>query len=258
MTPQLLTRIERYYDEVPRAFADAEEHGPFTLFLRKDERGWPYYARPRLGWQGTVTADDVRRVRERQREVGAPEAFEWVDETTPGLVPVLRAAGLEVHEHPLMVLRDVLTVARPDGVEVRTLEADDPDEVLAGTTAAVGAGFGDTDEVDPARPVDALRSRLRTGLLRMAGAFDEADGRVPVGGGSHGPRGEVTELTGIAVLPRARRRGIAAAITAELVADAARLGATTVFLSAGSPQVAEVYRRVGFHRIGTACIAEPG
>ena len=251
----LLADIERYYDDVPRAFADAEEHGPFTLFLRKDARGWPYYARPRLGWQGAVTQDDVRRVRERQREAGAPEAFEWVDDTTPGLVPVLREAGLEVLEHPLMVLRDVLSVPRPSGILVRTLDPEDPDEVLAQTSAAVGAGFEDTDDLRPSRPVDTLRARLRTGRVRMVGAFDD-DG-APVGGGSHGPRGAVTELTGIAVLPRARRRGVGAAITAALVDDAARVGATTVFLSAGSPQVAEVYRRVGFQRIGTACVAEP-
>jgi hypothetical protein len=28
-----------------------------------------------------------------------------------------------------------------------------------------------------------------------------------------------------------------------------------VFLSAGSPQIARVYERVGFRRVGTACIA---
>ncbi|HKE50438.1 MAG TPA: GNAT family N-acetyltransferase, partial [Actinomycetes bacterium] len=31
-----------------------------------------------------------------------------------------------------------------------------------------------------------------------------------------------------------------------------------VFLSAGSDDVARIYERVGFQRIATACIAEPG
>jgi GNAT superfamily N-acetyltransferase len=252
--PELLEEIERYYDEVPRAFATTEELGPFTLFLRTDERSWPYYARPRLGGRGPVTLDDVRRVQDRQREAGAPEAFEWVEETTPGLVPVLRAAGLQVHENPLMVLSEALTVREPDGVEVRGLGADVPDDVLAGTTSAVDAGFGDTDEQRDPRHLDPFRDRLRDGLLRLVGAWDEAG---PVGGGSHGPRGSVTELTGIAVLPRARRRGVGAAITAALVDDASRRGVRTVFLSAGSARVADVYARVGFRRIGTACVAEP-
>ena len=67
-----------------------------------------------------------------------------------------------------------------------------------------------------------------------------------------------TYAAAIAVLPRARRRGIGAAVTAALAADATASGVTTVFLSAGSPQVAELYRRVGFVRVGTACVAEPG
>jgi hypothetical protein len=33
-------------------------------------------------------------------------------------------------------------------------------------------------------------------------------------------------------------------------------GATTIFLSAGSDAVARVYERVGFVRVGTACVAE--
>jgi len=97
-------------------------------------------------------------------------------------------------------------------------------------------------------PVDA-------GLVTLAVALD-TDGTV-VGGGSHGPRGETTELTGIAVLPRARRQMSFAAITAALVADARDRGIRTVFLSAQDEAVARVYERVGFERVGTACIAEP-
>jgi ribosomal protein S18 acetylase RimI-like enzyme len=87
----------------------------------------------------------------------------------------------------------------------------------------------------------------------MAGAYD-AQGAV--GGGSHSPRGRTTELTGIAVVPRARRQGVGAAITALLVADARERGITTAFLSARDDAVARVYERIGFQRIGTACIAE--
>jgi ribosomal protein S18 acetylase RimI-like enzyme len=89
----------------------------------------------------------------------------------------------------------------------------------------------------------------------MAGAYDEQG--TAVGGGSHGPRGEVTELTGIAVLPRARRRGVGAALAAALVEDAHARGVRTVFLSAQDDAVARVYERVGFVRVGTSCIAAP-
>ena len=64
------------------------------------------------------------------------------------------------------------------------------------------------------------------------------------------------ELTGIAVLPSARNRGVGAAITAALVADARSRGVDTVFLSAGTERVAAIYARVGFIPVATACIAE--
>src|SRR4051794_32271101 len=96
----LLPELEAYYDAVPRAAARVEEVGPFTLFVGTG--AWPYYARPRLGLEHEFSFADVEAVRVRQRELGVPEAFEWVHETTPSL----RAAigDVEVLEAPLMVL----------------------------------------------------------------------------------------------------------------------------------------------------------
>ena len=251
----LLGTLERYYDEVPRIATRTEEVGPFTLFVQVDARGWPYYARPRLGHRGPFTPDDVRRVRDRQRELGVPEAIEWVHENTPALTAAVRATDLPFGEHPLMVLDDPVAAPTPDGVRTEVLG---PDHPLLGTVlSAVGAGFRGSDEVDAPRRTDDLRDRLASGSLRIVGAIgvDGVPGGV-VGGGSHAPRGDVTELTGIAVLPRARRRGVGAAITAALVQDAQAGGVRTVFLSADDERVADVYARVGFTRVGTACIAE--
>ncbi|CAA9338022.1 MAG: hypothetical protein AVDCRST_MAG34-635 [uncultured Nocardioidaceae bacterium] len=268
----LLADLEAYYDEVPRAFATAEDIGGLTLFVRRDPEGWPYYARPRLGSGGAVSRDDVDRVRSRQREEGAPESFEWVEEISPALGPALREAGLEVERHPLMVLAEPLAAEVPHGVRIAVLSESDPDHVLGGTTAAVSAAFAEVDAVeaiDRAERVGAIRGRLSEGRLRLVGAFaedadDRADGLADeeqsvraVGGGSHGPRGLVSELTGIAVLPRWRGRGVGAAVTAALVDDARARGVRTVFLSAGSQRVADLYARVGFVRVGTACTAEP-
>lgn len=49
--PGLRVRIEEYYDAAPRTAARAEDFGALTLFVR-DGEGWPYYARPTLGWAG--------------------------------------------------------------------------------------------------------------------------------------------------------------------------------------------------------------
>ncbi|MEV7064572.1 GNAT family N-acetyltransferase [Streptomyces collinus] len=75
--------------------------------------------------------------------------------------------------------------------------------------------------------------------------------------GQHQPLAGVSEIVGVGTLPAARRRGLACAVTAALGADARSRGAATVFLSAGDDDVARVYARLGFRRVGTALIAEP-
>lgn len=252
--PEPLATLERYYDAAPRPTARTEEIGPFTLFLRASESGWPFYARPRLGLSSAVTTRDVERVRGRQRELGAPEAFEWVHETTPSLLTAAREAGLRVAENPLLVLPAAAApangLAAPGRLSV--LVPDSPDLPLA--VGAVHAGFEGSDHVEPREPGQRT-ALMERGLLAVVVAYD-GQGAV-VGGGSHGPRGHTTELTGIAVLPRARRQGFGAAITATLVEDARRRGVRTIFLSAQDDAVARVYERVGFERVGTACVAEP-
>ena len=249
MSDDVLARLETYYDTAPRASATTEEVGPFTSFLRTATDGWGYYARPRLGLIGDVTVADVDAVRAHRRALGEREDLEWVHETTPSLLAAARASGLTVHECPLLVLADPAP-ARSDARRAVVLG---PDDDLDSVVGAIHAGFEGSDEV-VSRPTGRQRLMMREGLLALVAAYD-GQGAV-VGGGSHGPRGDTTELTGIAVLPRARRQGIGAAITAALVADARARGVRTVFLSAQDDAVARIYERVGFERVGTACIAE--
>ena len=96
------------------------------------------------------------------------------------------------------------------------------------------------------------RDRIRNGLTQPAVAEDE---RRRAGGGSHQPVGDVTAIVGVATLPSARRRGLAALVTARLVQDARERGAEIVFLEAAGDDVARMYGRLGFERVGTACIA---
>ncbi|MFI1012497.1 GNAT family N-acetyltransferase [Streptomyces sp. NPDC020965] len=271
----VLDRLERYYDAVPRTAARAEDFGSLTLFVR-DGPGWPYYARPTLGRAETVSADDVRRVRARQREAGVPESFEWVAETTPGLRVAVEGAGLVVREHPLMVLAaespdpgpEPVTRERADGVVVRTLGPDDP--ALPGALAvphlafaAPGTGVGNAGVAELAALVreqagdgslEQSAARLRAGLTRVVAAL--ADGAA-LCAGQHQPVGRVSEIVGVGTLPSARRRGLGGAVTAALVADARSLGVDTVFLSAGDEDVARIYAGLGFRQVATALIAEP-
>ncbi|MFI7384840.1 GNAT family N-acetyltransferase [Streptomyces sp. NPDC049813] len=263
----LLGRLERYYDAVPRAAARVEEYGSLTLFVREGP-GWPYYARPALRPDAPPpSVADVRAVLARQREVGAPAAFEWVAETTPGLRAAVEAAGLRVSAHPLMA-RDASAPLPGPHPLVRVLDAADPFLAAALAlphvafahpgTATGPAGAAELFAEVAARAGDgtvaACQERIRAGRTVVAAAVEDG---VVLCSGMHLPVGDVTEIAGVGTLPAARRRGLGLAVTAALVREAVASGASTVFLSAGDDEVARVYTRLGFHPTGTALIAAP-
>ncbi len=213
--------------------------------------------------------DDVAAVRARQRDLGVPEALEWIHEVTPGLREVAVASRLRVKDVPLMVLGAGRwrTPDPPDGVHVRMLAPGDPALAASGAVQHIGfanpgTAVGDAGPAErdssavgqSAVELGFLSDRIRNGLTQPAVAED--DGGV-LAGGSHQPVGEVTAIVGVATLPAARRRGLAALVTARLVQDARERGAEVVFIEAEDADVARIYARLGFERVGTACIAEP-
>jgi ribosomal protein S18 acetylase RimI-like enzyme len=266
-----IERIDAFCDAVPRRRAQAEEIGPLVLFVPAGP-GWPYYARPRLGrgraGEPAISPGDIRAVRARQRELLIPESFEWIDEAAPQMTAAAAAAGLAVRAHPLMVLGTLTPPAVTEpGVSVRIVSPDEPDLDRVWAVPAVAfehpgtatglAGAIERDKIASGHDegvVTVLRERLRSGQSVLAAAFDQ-DG--PLGAGSCQALASVAEITGVGVLPSARRMGLGGAVTAALAADAQRRGVQTVFLAASDDDVARVYTRLGFRRIGTAMIAEP-
>ncbi|WP_089157181.1 GNAT family N-acetyltransferase [Micromonospora sp. NBS 11-29] len=268
-----LDRLERFYDAVPRDVARTEEYGALVLFVR-DGAGWPFYARPRLDATEPPSLADVTAVRTRQRELGLPEAFEWVHEHQPALLAVARSAGLSVLEAPLMLLEPE-RLPEPgtlSDVPVRVLDPGDPgfaaDIALRRAVAAVGFAHAGTarGEAGPAER-DAALDRLDVDALEEEAARVADGQRVSVlaGTATEGALasgmamrvGDVAEIAGVATLPAARRRGLGAAVTATLARELRAADTDLIFLSAGSEDIARVYLRVGFRRVGTACIAEP-
>jgi len=263
-----IERIDAFCDAVPRRRARAQEFGPLVLFVPTGP-GWPYYARPKRGRRPTVTAADVRAVRARQRELIIPESFEWIEQAAPDMAAAAAEAGLEVVPHPLLVLAEPASVppAPPPEITVRVVapEEQELDRIWAVPGVAFGhlgtgvgeAGPAERDKIaadHDAGTIAMLRERLRSGHSVLAAAFGP-DG--PVAAGSCQAVGGVAEITGVGVLPTHRRRGLGAAVTALLAADALARGVETVFLSATDSVVARIYARIGFREIGTAMIAEP-
>jgi ribosomal protein S18 acetylase RimI-like enzyme len=264
----LLAAIERYYDAVPRTRARTEQVGPFTLFLT--DVGWPYYGRPRLGLADAITAEDVRRLFDRERELGVPQSIEWVDENTPGLLDTVRSVGVDVERCPLLVLSGdprggpgtarILDPAVPaDAADLATSRAAVSVGFANPGTAAGRAGIEERNRAVTGKYADlhdSLLESMRAGVLVQAAVYDEADPSIgPVGGGSYSPVEGVAEIAGVGVLPAYRRRGLGAQLTYAMARHALDHGVHTVFCSAQTDDVARVYEGIGFGRIGTACIA---
>ena len=263
----LLDSIERYFAAAPVPDGAVEQVG--ALAVPVTDPAWPYPARPRPG-AGPVTADDVRATVAVQAAADLPVALEWVVQRSPEVAGAARAAGLVVEELPLLVADDPVEILPPHGVRLYVVGAEDPElgryQRVAETAFAhpggvtdVGErpGGGDTgSEAGFAARVAALRERIAAGRTVMMVAVEHG---APVAVGSHQPvdvdGSEVSEVVGVATLPRLRARGLGAAVASALVAHA-RETAALVFLTAGDDDVARIYERAGFARLATTGVAD--
>lgn len=243
----LLEKIDRYLNTVPRAASDVVDVAPFLLFFRRDT-DCPYitYARPAAPLAGDLSPA-IREVRAAFAGRGRVCRWEWVADLFPELAPALVAAGFPGPERrPLMVVtRASFRPLAPPGVAMRVAG---PEDDLAAIERVQQRGFGMEDAAPGPEPGAELRGALGRGSRVIAAWI----GGTPVAAGVHNPVADTTELAGIATLPEFRRRGIGAALTAALAADAFARGCECVFLSAGDETIARVYGRVGFLSVGMA------
>ncbi|MGZ3143374.1 GNAT family N-acetyltransferase [Lentzea chajnantorensis] len=228
-----------------------EEHGELTLFLQAGD-GYPYYARPRFPG-GRPSVADVLAVRERQRSLGVPEALEWVHETTPDLLAVAREAGMDVLQAPLLVLDPARLPEPHPHVRVLGTRPAEVTAVAALAFSSPGTAAGETGAAE--RDAALAEAGTTSADTRHRHAVADLPGEGVLAVGTAQRAGDVVEVVGVGTLPAARRRGLGGAVTAALARDALDRGAGLVFLSAAGEEVARVYERVGFRRIGTACIA---
>jgi predicted N-acetyltransferase YhbS len=261
--PGLLDCIESYFAAAPLPDARIEAAGALDVPI--GDPAWPFPARPRPG-AGPVSADDVAAAVALQEAAGLPAALEWVQERSPGTAAVAASAGMAVDEMPLLVAADPVELLLPAGVRLYVVGAEDPElpryQHVAAIAFAHPGGRVDVREAPLDTSPDAeartavLRERIATGRTVMMVAVENGE---PVAVGSHQPVDvdgtEVSEVVGVATLPRLRARGLGAGLASALVAHA-RETADLVFLVAGDDDVARVYERVGFARLATTGVAE--
>jgi len=234
-------RVQASIRAVNAAGRDAVVAGSFTLYRnRASDHPYLNYAVPNAG---TLAWEGIDALRAAFATHGLGPRLEFVAECAPGLEEALAAAGFELQgRYPVMTLpaEDLREVPAPEGVVIARVLAGGDVRTLLRTAAEA---FGDDGPTEA--QVEEYGGR---GHLARAGGE-------PAGAAFHSPiAGGVSELGGIGVRERFRRRGIAAALTAASATAAVASGADLCFLTPGDDGAERVYARAGFERAGTTVV----
>jgi predicted GNAT family acetyltransferase len=228
--------------------------GPFRAVLSAAGVSTP------TGWvtliDGTAsaaeTAKALTKLRSTLKKHKVPLEIEYNEAVFPKVGAWLESAGLKlVERNPLMSCRpeSFKPFPTPDEVHITQLSA-------AATPAELEAfqsiRWTDGGEID--RPPPAVE-RLRADIARPNSVFLLAWLEwEPAGTGvSHSLKG-AAEIVGVVTNKEQRRRGVAAAITSELMRRHFANGGDFVFLDAANEEAARVYERLGFSRFGANLI----
>jgi ribosomal protein S18 acetylase RimI-like enzyme len=213
--------------------------GPFTATFSDDPLRYFNYAIPDDG--AAPAADQVAALTAAYEARDRLPRLEYVESRAPALAATLEAAGytLESRLDLMTCTPDTLRApAMPDGATLEVVEAGSAADHVAVVTAR--AAFPDGG--DPAEDAS---------LGTSVGVLARVDGE-PAGAGQFtAPLDGLTELAGIGVLEPFRRRGIGAAVTARLAAEAFARGVTIAFLTPGDDDTRRIYERAGFAATST-------
>lgn len=220
--------------------------GGFEVFVNPGSAGrGSNYAIPLDGAEptpddiaGLVTAFEARERTPR---------LEFLPETAPTAEAALLAAGFDV-ELRTPVMRCGPDERRqpplPEGLTLDHLQAGTPKATVQAMLTVQAHAFG--DEPDPLR-----RDLADRWLGHWITVYARVDGEPAGAGMCLGVHHATTELVGIAVAERFRRRGIAGALTAELARLAHAAGARTAFMTPSDEVAGRAYARAGFAPDGT-------
>ncbi|MHB8614300.1 MAG: GNAT family N-acetyltransferase [Candidatus Dormibacteraceae bacterium] len=181
--------------------------------------------------------------------------IEYNEALFPAVGSWLEAVGLTLAE------RNPLMACRPDGfrpppasdVTLHRLTTASDDAELEAFQALRWTNGGDNQDAIPS--VEQLRRELAstTGVYLLARLAGELAGT----GVSQALEG-AGEIVGVVTRTDKRRRGVAAAVTAELVSRHFAEGGDFVFLDAANEQAARIYEKLGFRRFGANLVYRDG
>ena len=218
--------------------------GPFTAVIDPvRELKYLSFAIPDEG-VGEDVAAHLPDVKDAFRRRARLPRIEVIDELTPELPAVLEAGGWQLSERmPLMTCEPggLREPPAPAGLEIEALGPDAPDRRVRDFLAAQREGFGDPEPVTTEH-VERFRGRA-VDRICVAGVVD---GMAVATALSSPVSDRVVEIGGVATVPAHRGRGIAAALSARVTADAFAAGAQVVWLTAADERAERIYARLGF------------
>jgi len=239
-------RIQAYIRTNAARGRDTERIGPFlATFARTSTNPFLNYAIPDEG--ATPSAADAAGLIEAYRTRGRLPRLEYLPGLAPDVEPALLAAGFGVEARvPLMHCPPGTLVDQPVPAGIELLVPDTDGEHLALLVAQHEA----YEEPAPPTADDVARRREHQAAGGLAVlARDTATGE-PAGGGVCDVIVDgIAELVGFAVRTPYRRRGIGAAVTADLTRRAHESGAVTAFLTPGGAEAERMYARAGYRRV---------
>lgn len=223
--------------------------GPFRALLSTAS------VKPATGWitliEGAATeAETVKalpKLKAAFKKRSVPFEIEYNEAAFPKVGGWLETAGLKLAE------RNALMACRPDAFKPFTSEEVHITQLSVSATPAELEAFQtirwtDGGELDrPVPPIDRLSAEITrpNSVFLLAWLEWEAVGT----GVSHALKG-AAEIVGVVTQKDKRRRGIAAAITSELMRRHFANGGEFVFLDAASADATRVYEKLGFSRFG--------
>ncbi|WP_459714085.1 GNAT family N-acetyltransferase [Actinophytocola sp. KF-1] len=222
-----------------------EQVGPFLATFSPDSAN-PFlnYAIPDDG--ARPSSSDVDALTEAYAQRDLLPRVEFMAETAPAAEQALLAAGWSVERRiPVMLCPpgSAVAIPAPAGTE---LVVPRTDEEIRGMLVAQYEAFGEPTDI-PDAEVGKTRERLRAGGFAVLATVSGE----PAGGGvAEAIADGTTEVAGIGVRERFRRRGIGAAMTAFLAAAVHAAGARTVFLTPAGVPEQRMYARAGFAPTG--------
>jgi ribosomal protein S18 acetylase RimI-like enzyme len=238
-----LSALQSHMRRAAAAGRSTEQVGPFlATFTAGSTNPYVNYAIPDDG--ASPSRSDVDGLVDAYRRRELSPRVEFLVDTAPAAEVALLDAGWSVERRIPVMSCPPGTVVGPAPVAGIELVVPTSDDEIRGMLEAQFEAFEDAVDISAA-DVEKARERIRAGGFAVL-ARDVETGAAAGGGVAEAVVDGTSEVAGIGVRPRFRRRGLGGAITAFLTAAAHEAGGRTVFLTPAGVPEQRLYERVGY------------